>query len=288
MRVVAAAVNPLDAKLRSRRARMAIALPAILGYDAAGVVEAVGPGADFRAGDKVFYSPGVDHPGTYAEYHIAKAAQVALKPAPLTFLEAASLPLAGSTAWQALFTDAGLKAGETALIHAAAGGVGSLAVQLAKAAGARIIAVASAANAEFVRALGADAVIDRHTDDFADAVLRETGGLGADVIFDTVGGETVARSIAAARPHGRVTSIASVEGNLNPAYLKNLTLHFLLMERSRATLELLRGAVDRGELRPIIDSVFPLVEVGAAHERLERGGLRGKIVLQVAPEATEK
>ncbi len=289
VRVLAAGVNPVDVKLRSQRARVDIPLPAILGWDVAGVVEALGPGAaDFQVGDKVFYTPGVfDGPGAYAEYHVAKQEQVEHKPANLTFIEAAGLPLAGCTAWDALIGTARLSVGETALIHAAAGGVGSLAVQIAKAAGARVIGVTSAGGAKLVRALGADVVVDRG-DDFVAAVLRETDGLGADVTFDTVGGETLARSIAATRPHGRLSSIVSAEGNLNPAYLRNQTIHFVYLERSRAKMTALRRLVERGQLRPVIDSVLALEHVAQAHARLERGGMRGKIVLQTSPEAEER
>ncbi len=285
VRVHATSVNPVDYKIRRSGAWAGVTPPAIIGYDVSGVVEAVGPGVTrFAVGDEVYYTPEIfpGKPGSYAEYHVANEAIVARKPASLSHVEAAAIPLAGGTAWDALVSRAMLRPAETVLIHAAAGGVGSFAVQIARAAGAYVFATCSGRNLEFVRELGADRAIDYRTEDYVEVVRRETDGLGVDVVLDTVGGDTLSRSIAVARPGGRLVSIVSTLGSLDAAYRKNLTVHFLFLERGHERLDALRALVERGRLRPAIDSVLPLAEVARAHERLERGGVRGKIVLRVA------
>jgi NADPH2:quinone reductase len=282
VRVHATSVNPVDYKIRQAGSWAGVTPPALIGYDVAGVVEAVGAGVKlFKVGDEVFYSPLIfGGQGSYAEYHAADESIVALKPGNLSFTEAASLPLAGCTAWDAIaFMQ--LRPGHTVLIHAAAGGVGSLAVQIAKAAGARVLGTCRAANQPLVRSLGADVVIDYRSEDFVKAVLRETDGRGVDAVYDTVGGDTLARSIEATRPHGRLASIVDTRGDLNGAYARNLSLYFGFMERSRAKMDILRVLAERRQLRPVIDSVMPLKQVAEAHRRLEAGGVSGKIVLQV-------
>jgi len=286
VRVHATSVNPVDYKIRYNGSWAGVSPPAIIGYDVAGVVAAIGSGVqNFKVGDEVFYTPVIfGGQGSYAEYHVANESIVALKPKRLSFVEAASLPLAGCTAWDAIFTMAKIRLGETVLIHAGAGGVGSLAIQMAKAAGARVLATCSTKNIEFVRSLGADVVIDYRIEDCVEAVQRETDGVGVDAVYDTVGGDTVAQSIEITRPYGRIISIVSVSGDINGAYGKNISLHFGFLERAAYKVNALRNLVERGQLRPLIDSVMPLEQVAAAHERLENGGVAGKIILKVVDE----
>ncbi len=283
VRVCAVALNPVDYKIREAGAWARVQPPAILGYDAAGVVEAVGASVKgFKPGDAVFYSPNIwGVPGACAEYHVADQAIVAHKPNGLTFDEAAALPLTGMTAWDAMeFFQ--LRPGLTILIHAAAGGVGSLAVQMAKASGARVIGTCRAENRDLVRSLGADVAIDYRAEDFAKAVLRETGGAGVDAIYDTVGNDTMARSMETIKPFGRAMTCVGITSELPGALFKNVLLRYGFMERARHKLDTLSVLVERGQLRPVIDSVIPLDQVADGHRRLQAGGVRGKIVLHVA------
>ncbi|EQD42082.1 NADPH:quinone reductase Zn-dependent oxidoreductase, partial [mine drainage metagenome] len=190
VKVIAASVNPLDYKLSRDGSWAKIEPPVILGSDACGIVEEAGAGCTrFRKGDEVFYTAALDRHrmGTYAEYHLVHENLVVTKPPSLSFLEAASLPLAGCTAWQALFDRGHLHLGETILIHAGAGGVGSHAIQMAKAAGARVLATCRKANRDLVSNLGADAVIDYRIEDVTRAVRSVIGPDALDVVFDTVG-----------------------------------------------------------------------------------------------------
>jgi len=282
VKVMATSVNPIDYKIRQAGTWAHIQFPAIIGYDAAGIIAAVGDRVKkFKVGDEVFYTPIVfGHPGTFAEYNVVDESIVSLKPEVCTFNEAAALPLAGCTALDAIHFLQPEK-GQTVLIHAAAGGVGSLAVQMAKAKGARVLGTCSAKNVEFVASLGVDDVIDYKSEDFALAALRLTDGKGVDAVFDTVGGETLSRSLAAIKPNGRMVSITSTSGSLAAAYPKNITISFQFLERSARKMEELRGLVESGAVRPLIDATLPLEKVGEAQTRLEKGGVRGKIVLTV-------
>jgi len=290
VRLLATSVNPVDYKIRRAGGWAQVKPPAVIGYDAAGLVEAVGPGVSgFQPGAKVFYTPHVfGRPGTYAELQAVEADIVVPKPENLTFLEAASLPLAGGTAWDLVVRLCAVKPGDTVLVHAGAGGVGSLAVQLARAAGARVIATASGRNAQLVMSLGADVVIDYRSEDFAAAALRETGGQGVEVAIDTVGGDTLARSVACMRPSGRMAGCVSCTADLSSALGKNLSLHFEFLERARFKMEALRTLAERRQLVPVIDSVMPLEAVAEAHRKIEGGGMRGKIVLEIDPRARER
>jgi NADPH:quinone reductase len=283
VRVKATSVNPVDAKIRAAGAWAGVVPPAVIGYDVAGIVEAAGPGASrFAPGDPVFYTPEIfGSPGSYAEYHVVDEAIVAAMPAGLSFDGAASLPLAGCTALDALTGFAQVAAGQTVLIHAGAGGVGSLAIQMAKAAGARVLATVSARNADLVQELGAEP-IDYRAGPFEPAVMAATAGRGVDFAYDTVGGDTLARSVAVVRAHGKLASIVGTSGDLGGAYGRNLTVYFGFLERSGAKMESLRLLAERKLVRPVIDSRMPLGEVAEAHRRLEAGGVRGKIVLEVA------
>jgi NADPH:quinone reductase len=284
VRVLASATNPVEAKIRAAGSWARIPLPAILGYDAAGVVEALGAGVtDFKAGDEVFFTPelfGNPH-GTHAEYTVVPAAIVAHKPKRLSFEEAAAIPLAGGSAYEAVVRRLQIAAGETILIHGGAGGVGSFAVQIARRAGARIIATAGAANQALLRELGADVAVDYQKEDVSAVALRETGGKGVDAVFDSVGGELIARSLTATRPFGRLATILPPKGDLTHLYIRNQTLHGVFLTRERPRLEALAALVDRGDVKPVIDQVLPLAEVGRAHVRLESGHGHGKVVLRV-------
>jgi NADPH:quinone reductase len=207
---------------------------------------------------------------------------VAEKPASLSHEEAAAVPLAGGTAYEAVVRRLGVRVGETVLIHGGAGGVGSFAVQIAKAAGARVLATAGSGNQEVLEELGADVAIDYGAQDVAEAALGDTGGMGVDAVLDLVGGETVVDSIAATKPFGRLATILGAQGDLTPLYRKNQTLHGVFLVRERARLEEMRVMIDRGQVRPLVAEVLPLEEVGKAHERLDSGHGRGKVILRVA------
>lgn len=283
VRVAAASVNPVDYKIRQSGAWSGLPLPGIIGYDAAGVVEAVGDQTTrLKVGDEVFYSARIfGRQGTYAEYHIEDEEIVALKPPSLSWQEAAAIPLAGITAYDSVISFFHSKPGDTVLVHAGAGGVGHFAVQLAKAAGARVLATGRAANTELIKSLGADEVIDYQNTDFADEALRLTEGRGVDAAFDTVGGTTVSRSIKAVRPYGKLATVVSIDGSLNGMQAKNLTLYFGFMERTEAKIHAMATLVSRRQLHPLIDSVFPLDQIAAAHTKLEAGGIRGKVVIRI-------
>jgi len=283
VRVRAASVNPVDYKIRRGGDWAGLPKPSILGYDAAGVVDAVGDNVTHLAvGDEVFYSAKIfGRQGTYAEYHVEDADIVGKKPSGLSFEQAAALPLAAMTAYDSVITFFQTKPGDTVLVHAGAGGVGCYAVQLAKAAGARVLATGRRENEAFIRDLGADVVIDYRATKFEDEVLRLTNGKGVDAAFDTVGGDTIPRSIACVRPYGKLANIAGIEGSVGAMGIRNQTLYCGFMERTAAKIQALATLVERGQVRPVIDSTFPLERVGDAHKKLEGGGMKGKIVIAV-------
>jgi NADPH2:quinone reductase len=284
VRVIASALNPVDAKLRANGAWAKLDPPVILGYDVAGVVEEVGFGvSEFRAGDEVYYTPeifGNPH-GSYADYSVVSAAIVAHKPTALSFVEASAIPLAGGTAWEAVIRRLAIRPGETILIHGAAGGVGSFAVQFAKTAGARVLATASSDSHDLLRDLGADVTIDYRKNDAAEIALRETKGQGADAAFDMEGTNIVARCLTGIRTFGRVACILPPQGELSLLYQKNITLHGIFLTRERQRLEEMRPLFETKQVRPVIDTVLPLEEVGKAHDRLDSHHGRGKIVLRI-------
>jgi NADPH2:quinone reductase len=285
VRVIASGTNPVDAKIRTSGYWAKITPPAVLGYDVSGVVDELGPGVtDFAVGDEVFYTPEIFENlyGSYAEFNLVPAAIVARKPRNLSHIEAAAVPLAGGTAWEAVIRRLDLRLWETILIHGGAGGVGSFAVQFAKATGARVIATASASNQDTLRELGADVCIDYRQTDVTETVLRETGGKGVDAVFDTVGGALIAQSLQMVRPFGRLATILGPQGDLTPLYTRNLTLHGVFLTRERARLEEMTPLLVRGVVKPLIDQVLPLEDVAKAHERLDSSHGRGKIVLRVA------
>jgi NADPH:quinone reductase-like Zn-dependent oxidoreductase len=294
VRVHATAINPLDYQIRRGDYPDLVPLPAIIGHDVSGVVEEKGASvSEFDIGDEVYYTPKIfGGPGSYAEHHVADVDLVARKPHNLTHLEAASLTLVGGTVWEALVTRAQLGVHETILIHGGAGGVGTVAIQLAKAMGARVITTARRSNDEFVRSLGADEVIDYTSDDYVEAVADLTHGQGVNVVFDTIGGDTLTRSALALADAGRVVSIVDIAQpqNLVEAWGKNAAYHFVFTRQNRGKLTALTNLVERGLIKPVIGAVLPLARIGEAHALLENGsshGLRGKVAIDVVGQTVE-
>jgi NADPH2:quinone reductase len=302
--VHATSVNPVDAKIR-RGSGAARQLPILLGFDASGVVRRLGAGTgDWREGELVFGCPNLFGPGANAEYVLLDARAAARKPASVDHATAACLPLVGLTAWEALHERARVQAGQTVLIHAGAGGVGHVAVQLARLAGCRVITTAGRPESiAFCReVLRADVVIDHATTDFVAEVRRLSGGRGADVVIDTVGEETFRRSIDCVAPGGQiVTILASNPGDRSPTLLyRSITVHYEFMGarvaydldpgRQGAALAALADLVDRGDLRPHVSARFPLERLADAHRQIETGRTMGKIAVLVrsdAPPAVE-
>jgi len=275
VRVYAAGLNPTDWKHRAFPIFLGPP-PFTLGWDASGVVEATGFGVTlFNPGDEVFgmlpYPHGV---GSHSEYVVAPTRAFAFKPANIDHVQAGALPLAGLTAWQALNDTAHLEAGQRVLIHAAAGGVGHLAVQIAKARGAYVIGTASAANHDLVRGLGADEMIDYHSTDFAEAVS------GVDVVLDTVGGDYPARSLTTLREGGVLVSLLPFAPEVATEAARNgVVAKVMLVEADHAGMNAIADLVTEGKLRPVIAATFPMTDVAKAHERGDTGHVAGKLVL---------
>ena len=300
VKLAAAGVNPVDTKLRAKPAYHPDKLPAILGCDGAGVVEAIGAAVTrFKLGDEVFFCNGGfgDEPGSYAEYSTLHEDYCAKKPARMSLQDCAALPLVFITAWEALVERARLQAGQSVLIHAAAGGVGQMAVQIARHLGAHIaVTVSDEHKAGIARGLGAEKIINYKTQDFVQETLDWTEGRGVDVVFDTVGGDTFLKSLDAARVAGHVVSILSTAMSLadtQKARLRNLSLSFELMLtpqvmhmnedriRQRKLLEQAAALVDAGQLSVRISHRLPLEQATEAHRLIEAGGMIGKIVLTI-------
>lgn len=286
VRVVAAGTNPVDTKLRADGSFAGLEPPVILGADISGVIEEIGPGVeDLAPGEEVYYTPEMFGPGSdgaYAEYNVADADIVARKPASLSHEEATAVPLAGGTAYEVLVRPLSLKVGETLLIQGGAGGVGSFAVQIARAAGARVLATAGTENQETLESLGVDVAIDYTQDDVVEMALDDTAGAGVDAVLDAVGGDTVVTSIPATQPYGRIATILGGQGDFTPLYVNHQVLHGVLLARERARLDEMAHLIERGLVKPLVNEVLALDEVGKAHERLESGHGRGKLVLRVS------
>ena len=277
VRVHAAGINPVDWKIRQGdlKAQLHHLFPLILGWDVSGIVEAVGTRtARLKVGDEVFSRPDISEDGAYAEFIVMRESEVALKPKSLDHLHAAALPLAGLTGWQSLFIAAGLTAGQRVLIHAAAGGVGHLAVQLAKWKGAHVIGTASARNHDFVRQLGVDQVIDYDTERFEDAVQP------VDVVFDTVGGDVQARSWKVLKPGGILVAITQPPP-AETAKAHGVRSAFVFTEPNAAQLAEIAQLADAEKLKVIVETILPLSDATRGQELSERGHGRGKIVLRV-------
>lgn len=280
VRVHAAGVNPVDWKTRAEGAFGTWGDTPILGYDVSGVIEEVGPGVTLYApGDEVFGMPRFpEQAGGYAEFVAAPARRFAPKPAGIDHVQAAALPLAALTAWQGLVETAGLRTGQRVLVHAAAGGVGHLAVQIAKAHGAYVIGTARAEKHDFLRGLGADELVDYARVDFTEAVRD------VDIVLDGVGGAYGTRSLEVLRPGGHLVTLPDPGGLPDAGLARERGIHtgWTVVEPDRLGLLEIARLVDEGRLRAEIDTVLPLEDAAKAHAYGERGRTRGKIVLRVA------
>ena len=295
LQVHAAALNPVDFKIRRGAFREGRTLPFILGYDVSGVVRDIGSAVQhFQIDDEVYASPSLIRNGANAEYVCVDARTVAYKPASLDHRHAAALPLVTLTAWEALLLRAHIQKGETVLIHAGGGGVGHIAIQLAKLHGCRVLTTASRDESiELCRRLGADTIIDYTREDFVQRVQQETNGGGCPVIFDTVGSQTFDRSLDCVAPNGRIITAVGTPSAEIPQKLfrKNATLHFEFMGaptvygvRPESQGEILRAAarlVDEGKLKPHVGRIIDLEELAEGHRLQESGHVTGKIVVRV-------
>ncbi len=281
IKVHAAGVNPVDAYIRSGMFKDTgtHSLPLTLGWDAAGVIDRKGADVDdFNIGDEVFVFAPFAQNGTYAEYLAVEADLVVIKPEKLSFAESAAVPLAAVTAWQALFTEGQLQAGQRVLIHNTSGGVGSFAVQLAKAAGAYVIGTASAKNEQYVKSLGVDEFIDYQTTKFEDKVDS------VDLVFAAVGGnDIVARSLKVIKPGGHlISALDEIDNSL--AEQHRVKYHRIWVQPNSQHLTEIKNLIDEEKVIVKLDSVFPLADAQQAHSRSESKRAVGKIVLQVVTE----
>ncbi|NES18620.1 MAG: zinc-dependent alcohol dehydrogenase family protein [Symploca sp. SIO3E6] len=301
VRLQAAGVNPIDTKLRRRGPLYPDQMPAILGCDGAGVVEAVGTGVqDFRVGDEVYFCAGglgKSGTGNYAQWAVVEERFVAHKPTSLSFAEAAAAPLVLITAWEALYDRGGLAEGQKVLIQAGAGGVGHVAIQLAKIKGAQICTtVSSQEKARLVRSLGAEYPILYQQTDFVQAALDWSGGEGVDLAFDTVGGKIFYDTCRAVRVYGDIVTILepdSAQGNLKIARQRNLRISLELMltpmlqglvaaqQHQGSILKQCASWIDQGKLKIHLSQTFPLQDAAVAHEAIETGSTTGKIALLI-------
>ena len=301
VQVHAASVNPLDSKIRDGAFKQILPyrLPLVLGNDVAGVVTRIGANVRrFKPGDEVYARPDKDRIGTFAEYIAMDEADVALKPSNLSMEEAASIPLVALTAWQALVEIAQLKKGRKVLIHAGSGGVGTLAIQLARHLGATVATTTSEANVDLVKSLGADIAIDYKKDSF-EKRLR-----GYDVVLNSLGKDTLKKSVSVLKPGGRLISIsgppdaqfAKANGSSwflrqvvrllsfairNKARRQGATYAFLFMRANGGQLSKITALIEAGAIRPVIDRVFPFEETNEALAYSETGRAKGKIVIQI-------
>lgn len=278
IKVHAASVNPADWKIREGylRQMLPLPLPVTIGWDVSGTVEATGSAVThFKRGDEVYARLDLIKGGAYAEYALASESEAALKPKSVDHIHAAGIPIAGKTAWQALFDTANLRAGQKVLIHAAAGGVGVLAVQFAKAKGAYVIGTASGKNQAFLRELGVDEAIDYEKTRFED-VVRDV-----DVVLDTLGGEVQERSLKALKKGGALISVVGPP-NAEQAAKYGVRAAMFQMHPGSADLVEIARLVDSGRVKTIVDTVLPLTEARRAQELSAHGHARGKIVLKVA------
>jgi NADPH:quinone reductase len=303
VRVMAAGVNPADLRIRKRMPPVtAWEVPpegVILGLEGSGVVEAVGSAVSrFRKGDEVYYFdggfPGI--PGSYAQFKVVNESYAALKPRRLSFAEAAVLPVVTITSWEALYGHASLVAGETLLVQGGAGGLGHIGIQLGKLRGARVVATASGhVKADLARRMGADHVILYREEDVASAIRIWTDQYGVDVVYDTVGDAVFSQSIDLLASHGRLVSAAYPtawpNSDIFGAALRNVRISFEAMGhavgnhdlrvKQTEILEIAASHVDEGRLQVVLDRALPLGDAGEAQSALERGGVMGRIALEV-------
>lgn len=277
VRVHAAGVNPVDWKVRAGYAkdRLRYTMPFIPGWDVSGVVEETGlDTVRLKVGDEIYSRPDISRDGSYAEYMVVRESEAALKPKSVDHVQAAAIPLASLTAWQALFDAGKLSAGQKVLIHGAAGGVGSFAVQFAKLRGAHVIGTASKKNHDYLRSLGAEETIDYNTTKFED-VVRDV-----DVVLDTITGETTERSWKVLKKGGILLSI------LQPPSPEKAAAHgvrcaHVFVQPNVEQLNEIAHLVDSGKLKVNVEKVFPLWEARAAQELSATGHVRGKIVIRI-------
>lgn len=274
IRIIAAGVNPIDWKIR-RGLIGEMPLPMIIGLDVAGIVDAVSEGeVFFQAEEEVFAKVSIGQ-GGYAEYTVVNSTQAARKPKSIGFIESAAIPTAGLAAWQSLFDIAELEKGQSVLIHGAAGGVGTFAVQFARWKGAYVIGTASAGNAQFLKSIGADEVIDYRNQRFEDIVSN------LDVVLDTIGGDTFERSWGVLKPGGfLVTTVASIPEGVSEKY--GVRAKALMTQPDGKELAQIAAIIDEQQIKPIVTTVLPLTDAQKAHEMSESRHARGKIVLRVA------
>src|SRR6266404_3266870 len=280
IRVIAAGVNPVDGMIRSGLFAKdgSRAFPIILGGDVAGVVEKIGSKVTkFKAGDPVFAYVSLDNSGGYAQYALVKEGEAALKPKALTYVEAAAVPIVALTAWQALIDSAKLSAGQTVLIHGGSGGVGSFAIQIAKARGARVIATASTANQDLLKQLGAEVAIDYTKQKFEE--------IAHDVDFALlpVGGETMTRTYGVMKKGGTIATLIS---RADPAELEKRGIRGAPIFSHPDAVELseITKLIDAGKIKPIVSQVLPLTDAAKADAQAETHHTRGKMVLKIADE----
>jgi NADPH:quinone reductase-like Zn-dependent oxidoreductase len=278
VRVHATSVNPIDWKIRAGHLRgfREYPLPFIVGWDVSGVVESVGPDVtQWKAGDEVFGRPDPARNGAYAEYIAVREGEIARKPARLDHVHAAALPLAGLTAWQALFDVGELKAGQKVLIHAAAGGVGSLAVQFAKLKGLTVVGTASGRNQDFLKELGVDQPVNYEATRFEDVVQD------ADAVIDALGGEVRTRSWKLLKKGGILVALLGGPPSEDGAKALGVRQTVMWAKSNPAQLTEIGDLAVAGKIRVWIEAVLPLAEAAKAHEMSQTGRTRGKIVLKV-------
>ncbi|MBT2623486.1 zinc-binding dehydrogenase [Chryseobacterium sp. ISL-6] len=288
VKVRATSVNPLDYQVRRGDYTSVFDLPIVTGHDISGDVVAVGEAVkNWRPGDKVYYSPRFGGSGSYAEYHLTDEASLSRMPDNLSYEEAAAVPLIGGTVWEMLVVRTQLKKGDTILILGGAGGVGTLAIQVAKSLGAFVYTTGQSILHEKLQNLGADIVIDHHQKNYIEEILAYTEGKGVDVIIDTVGGSTLSDSPLALANYGKIVTLVDIPQpqNLINAWEKNATYHFVFTRQNRDELHHITQLIESGHVKPIIDSIYPIEEVKKAHQRIEDTKrdrpLLGKIVLSL-------
>ncbi|WP_312508662.1 zinc-binding dehydrogenase [Chryseobacterium culicis] len=286
VKVRATSVNPLDFQIRRGDYASFFELPVITGHDIAGDIVSVGEAVKkWKAGDKVYYSPRFGSSGSYSEYHLTDESSLSRMPYNISYEEAASIPLIGGTVWEMLVGRAKLQKGSSILILGGAGGVGTLAIQVAKSLGAFIYTTGQSILHEKLKDLGADVVIDHHKESWMEKIQSYTDGKGVDVIIDTVGGSTLSDSPLALADYGSVVTLVDIPQpqNLINAWEKNATYHFVFTRQSRDELHHITELIETGHIKPVIDSRYRLEDVQNAHHRMENSKrenpLFGKIVL---------
>jgi len=282
VRVHAAGINPIDWKVRKGEWERITphALPLILGWDLSGVVEGLGSNLKhFKLGDEVYGCADVSRDGAYAEFIAVRESDLARKPRSVDHVHAAAFPMAGLTAWQALFDAGGLAAGQRVLIHAAAGGVGSLAVQMAKIKGAEVIGTASERNHDFLRKLGVGQVVDYQRERFEEVVEP------VDLVLDTLGGDIQERSWEVLKPGGILVSIVSPP-SAGTAAAHGVRQAFVMAKTDASLLCQIAALADAEKLKAIVETILPLSDATRGQELSEQGHTRGKIVLRVVQETT--